>query len=241
MKGLLMLLGESFRLGGQGTRSRGDDRSYPEQINACKTHIKLIEKMKGQGCDMDVILSSYTTKFDKNLLDIYNNYIVDYKFYNDCIGMHNLFHTTLERVNTEKYDFILYIRVDLYLKDMFIDIFNPSWKTIHVPSICFVPYHRENGHPRINNMMLFIPKKYFNYLKDIYLLPLGDDGHLLWGHLMNKTDLTYDDLDAMINTFHDSDSAKDYNPMYYIVNRPQQTIFHSQGYIFNKGTFWKDP
>ena len=51
---------------------------------------------------------------------------------------------------------------------------------------------------------------------------------------MKNTDLTYDDLDTMINTYHDSDSSKDYNPLYYIVNRPENIIWHREGHIFNK-------
>ena len=51
---------------------------------------------------------------------------------------------------------------------------------------------------------------------------------------MQKTDLTYKDIDTMIHTYHDSDSFKDYNPLYYIVNRQQTDIDHSKGYIFDK-------
>jgi hypothetical protein len=83
-------------------------------------------------------------------------------------------------------------------------------------------------------MLLFIPKKYFKYIGNMDFLPIGDDGHRLWAQLIKTTDLTYNDLDTMIHTFHDSDSAKDYNPLYYIVNRNQQTIFHSEGNVFDK-------
>ena len=41
----------------------------------------------------------------------------------------------------------------------------------------------------------------------------------------------------MINTFHDSDSQKDFNPLYYIVNRPQNTVWHDNEYIFDKSIF----
>lgn len=43
---LLVLFGESFRLGGQGTRDTGSQESYEPQINAALTHIKLIESLK---------------------------------------------------------------------------------------------------------------------------------------------------------------------------------------------------
>ena len=43
MNGLFIFIGESFRLGNQGTRKRGVFESYGEQINASESHIKFIE------------------------------------------------------------------------------------------------------------------------------------------------------------------------------------------------------
>jgi len=41
-------------------------------------------------------------------------------------------------------------------------------------------------------------------------------------------------MDVMINTYHDSDSQKDFNPLYYIVNRPENNVWHSENEIFTK-------
>ena len=79
--------------------------------------------------------------------------------------------------------------------------------------------------------MLFIPNKYYIYIKKIII------SHNTWCDLINTTDLNYNDLDTMINTYHDSDSFKDYNPLYYIINRTECKIWHSNGHIFNKHTF----
>jgi hypothetical protein len=65
-------------------------------------------------------------------------------------------------------------------------------------------------------------------------------GHGLWKHLIKNTNLTYNDMDTMIRTYHDSDSFKDYNPLYYMVNREQSQTFHSQGCIFNKYEYLKN-
>jgi len=87
------------------------------------------------------------------------------------------------------------------------------------------------NHPRVNDMILFIPNKYYKYINKIII------SHDTWYDLINNTDLTYNDLDTMINTYHDSDSFKDYNPLYYIVNRSESKIWHSKGHIFNKYNF----
>ena len=101
------------------------------------------------------------------------------------------------------------------------------------PSICFVPYHKSGIHPRVNDMMIFIPKKYYNYIKNIQYNPQGHD---IWANLIKNTDLKYEDIDTMLNTYHDSDSAKDLNPIYYIVNRPEHNI-QTTTEIFDKYNF----
>jgi hypothetical protein len=227
-RGLILLLGESFRLGGQGTRDIGSYESYPAQIQASKTHIKLIEHLETSST-IDLYVSTYPTIFTSELLQIYKKYMVGYTLHDTRIGIHNLFHTSIHKIeNKDIYDFICFIRIDAFLKDSFIHIFNPRWSMIMFPSICFIPHHRSGNHPRVNDIILFIPKKYYRY---IYMIPIG---HEMWQNLVDYAKLSYDDLDTMLTTFHDSDSAKDFNPLYYIVNRPESTVFHSQGYIFNK-------
>ena len=46
MKALLILFGESFRLGGQGNRNTGSKSSYEEQIKASKSHIHFISNLQ---------------------------------------------------------------------------------------------------------------------------------------------------------------------------------------------------
>ena len=127
----------------------------------------------------------------------------------------------------------MYIRIDLYLKPFFMDIFNPTINKILFPSICYLPHHKAFDDPRVNDTMLFIPNKYYNYIKNIQL------GHDTWYILIKDTNLKYDDLDVILNTYHDSDSEKDFNPIYYIVNRIENKTFHSKNYIFDKNK--KDP
>ena len=57
------------------------------------------------------------------------------------------------------------MRIDLFLKDKFSEVFNPLADKILFPSVCFEPYHKCDIHPRINDMMMFIPKKYYYLIK----------------------------------------------------------------------------
>ena len=231
MNGLILFLGESFRLGNQGTRNRGNRESYEEQIKACNSHIQFIEHIKNkfQMNLLSVYISSYNTQYDVNLLSIYEKYLIGHTLYEDVIGLNALFHNTINKIeNIDNYDFILFIRIDLYLKEHFMNIFDPTIDKILFPTICWKKDSIYNNHPRVNDMMLFIPKKYYSYIKNI------DICHESWNNIINNTNLTYENMDTMIHTFHDSDSYKDYNPLYKIVNREETTIFHSEGYIFDK-------
>ena len=234
MNGLILFIGESFRLGNQGTRNIGSKESYSEQIKACESHIYFIKHIiqKFQLNSISVFISSYNTQFNNQLLSIYNNYLIGNIFYDNTIGLNNLFHKSLSKIEyTEKYDFILYIRIDLFLKEHFINVFNPFADIILFPTICWVLCNKHINHPRVNDTILFIPKKYYKYINNIIIC------HESWFELIHKTDLTYDDMGTMINTYHDSDSFKDYNPLYYIVNRKESNIFHSEGFVFNKYNF----
>lgn len=234
MNGLIILLGESFRLGCQGNRNRGTTESYNEQMKACKSHNTFIEHIitKFNMESVSVYISSYTTQFDNDLLSNYNKYLIGNTLYPDVIGITSLFHNSINKIqNIEKYDFVLYIRIDLFLKEYFIEIFNPTINIILFPSICWARDCKTGSNPRVNNMILFVPKKYYTYINKIEMY------HNDWDILINKTDLTYNDLDTMIHTYHDSDSFKDYNPLYYIVNRQESKDFHSEGHIFDKHNF----
>jgi hypothetical protein len=235
MKGLLILTGESFRLGGQGNRNTGSDNSYLEQINAANSHIHFLEHLKeNQNCDMDVFIASYNTKFNNELISIYSNYLIGYDYYEHLIGQNNLINNSLKNIQKiELYDFILFMRIDLFLKKEFSRVFDCKSELILFPSICFKPHHKVGIHPRVNDIMLYFPKKYFNYLKYVAMFV----GHDQWYNFIENTDLKYDDLGTMLNTFHDSDSAKDWNPLYYIVNREESKIFHTKDEIFDKFNF----
>jgi len=238
-KGIILFLGESFRLGGQNNRNRGLNESYSEQIHASKSHINFINNLKNnKNSEIDLYINTYSTNFNNDLLDIYKN--TEIKIYfneGEPIGYHNLIHNSFKKLNIENYDFIFITRIDLFLKEDFINIFDPSWDKIYFPSICWT---RDNGHkidnyPRVNDTMLFIPKKYFNYIN--YIDYSDGSGHSQWKNFIEKAKLSIDDLDTMIKTYHDSDSAKDFNPLYYIVNRPEYATCDSKDELFDKYNF----
>ena len=58
-----------------------------------------------------------------------------------------LFNNSIENIqNKEQYEFIFYIRIDLFLKDYLSTIFYPTWKTIHFVSVMTeaIDYYKKN-------------------------------------------------------------------------------------------------
>jgi hypothetical protein len=231
MKGIFIIIGESFRLGGQGTRVRGVPESYDQQINALNSHIKFLNYLEQKyHCSCDIFFSTYNTKYNNEINKIYNKHLVGFKNYDDVIGLTKLFKNSILQLDSKihNYDFLLYFRIDLFLKDRFSEVFNPLWNEIRFPTICWKKDSVYNGKPRVNDMMLFVPKRFFNNLHNIQIC------HESWFLLNKNCKISDNDMEVMINTYHDSDSQKDKNPLYYIVNRPESDKWHSENDIFTK-------
>jgi hypothetical protein len=232
MKGLVLILGESFRTGGQFSRVRGLPESYPEQMKACSTHIKFFEHLKKKyNCDTDVYLVSYTTQFDDDLISVYKDRLINSRFYDTTtpLGLNPLLRTAARETNLRLYDFVLYLRVDLFLKDVFFDIFNPNWDCLRYPFLLWKKDCIIGGKPKNTDMLIFIPRRLFQFIPQLII------GHDSW--LMLSMILDDSNIDFMIDTLHDSNSQNDWNPLYYIVNRPQSEEWFSRGMLFKRDMF----
>ncbi len=227
VNGLMILLGESFRTGWQHSRERGNPSSVKEQLNACQSHLRFMKSFND--INWKIKLFTYSTNYDSLILNTYGNYIEEYKFITgEPIGLQNLYHQSIQSL--PNYDFILVCRIDLYLKQMFTSIFNYKWSEVRYPFVCWTigGGNKTHSHPRVSDTIVFIPKK--NGLNDLNDIVISHNG---WYEFIKKG-YCNDDIDVMINTYHDSDSAKDFNPLYYIVNRTRTNEWSSKGQVFNK-------
>jgi hypothetical protein len=234
MKGCIILFGASFRLGCQGNINIGSKESFEGQINASKSQMEFINHLNDKNVKIDVYISTYDTIFKDDLTDIFKDNLIGCDIYKKLIGQGNLIQNSIKKIKVSEYDFLLFMRIDLFIKKKMHDIFNPNWDKFMWPSICSQYFWNKVFIPRINDMMHFIPKKYYDYLKYFDSEIMNRDAHSLWVYLLKNTDLTIDCLDTMLTTYHDSDSYKDFNPLYYIANRNECTIEHSKGLYFNK-------
>ena len=229
MRGLILLLGEAFRSGGQGSRIRGEIASYHEQEMACHSHIDFMKYLKKEkNIDMEVYISSYHTRYDKRLLKTYKNYLVGNGFYDRAMGLNRLLDESMKRIRKDRYDFIFFVRVDLFLKPFFFEKFE-VWDKMKYSNICWTLHNRDhmyNNFPRVSDMMFYIPKKYYHCKVRLC--------HESWFFLRRQNrKIKNSDVGVIVKTFHDSDSQKDWNPIYRIVNRPESKNWYSKGQEFN--------
>lgn len=238
-KGLLIFIGECFRTGGQGSRNCDLPESIEPQKNASLSHINFINKIKKKyEIDIDIAINSYKTSNQELLLSWYlNKNIIFSQFNEQLLSQQGLINNALSNEqlsNLSIYEFIFICRIDLFLKDLLFDLFDPYSQKLIFPSVCWFKDSVYKNMPRVNDTMLFIPKNMFN--ADFIINKKVSLIHKSWFIYVNDYKLNFDDLSVYLDTYHDSDSAKDFNPLYYIVSREESTVWHSMAYILDKNT-----
>ena len=229
----IILIGEAFRMGGQGNRQRDLEDSIEGQKSACESHNKLAERLESLGIEVKFLIESYCSKYEDQMRSWYGERIESFCTREKLVGLNNLASSALEKI--EEADCILICRIDILLKKMFIEIFDPKCQKLMFPFICWIvknshiyPWkpeesnHKSNS-PRVSDMFMFIPKKFIKKIQEkIYI------SHSSWCDYLKTFESK--DMCFMIDTYHDSDSGKDYNPLYKIVNRNASNFWHSIGY-----------
>lgn len=224
MKGALIVIGTFFRDGIYLENKKETPESFHNQKKATESHLRFVNHF-----NTDLYIYTYPSKWENDIKNWYNteNYHVTTKNYpelrfylNDC-NLNEIKH---------KYDYLFIIRSDMFLKDHLFEIFNPNWKRIMMASICFAASIQgsiSNCHmlvagpdnqiePRVNDSMLFIPKNY------MYINEYQHDTHASWIKYKYTFNLKDNDMGFILNTYHDADSHKDFNPLYYFVGRKEK-------------------
>jgi hypothetical protein len=234
---LLIVSGESFRSGGQFSRVTGLEESIDNQIQAACSHVEFIQYLKNKyNIDTDIQLLTYSTPHNQILIQLYESNLLKYNFYNMYFSDRTAL-TNSEKIPeiNDKYDSILVIRPDIFLKDFFIKNFNPFSEKICYPSMTWMTgsYYTIKDKiiaPRVNDMMIFVPNEFFNQIYyEIGLKTYHEGIRDYLGH-----GIPVSKFDFMVKTLHDSDSAKDYNPLYRLVSRPESKKWLSYGYLINE-------
>ena len=237
----VLFYGESFRTGRQCSRTIGlDDEAYDAQKAASATHVGLLTHLGSAYDTCDVYISSVTTRFDADLVSFYGPRVkasvfvepgLSYDGYHFARGNQAI----VESGEIDNYDHVVYVRVDLHLKPHLVDVCLrdvAAVEKISFASICFLPHHKHHNRPRVNPVIAVIPKRFRHLI-------VGGKMHLnhdTWHALVTGCGLEDADLDVLLDTYHDSDSHKDWNPIYRMCSRPESSKWHSKGLALNKVT-----
>jgi hypothetical protein len=235
MKGLLLLYGECFRDGHHQSRKTDTPTSYLPQKEASLSHIAFCDAMKKKGVVMNILIHTYHTKYEKDLLSWYTYptaYVKKkrYPYKNAYDALSSYMHIT-KKID-HSYDFIILTRLDILLKPAFYTLINPKWEKIYFFSQESTMFEKcgfyEGNIPTINATIQFIPRKYFFMLE-----------HTTVHHdaLKKYTELGIKDLEFMVEERYRSDTYQDYNPYYKMSNRPETHIHHDKGIKVDRSLF----
>jgi hypothetical protein len=228
MRGLLILRGTSFRHNG----TTGHWKSIYQQIFCTLSHLKLIKTtIKKYGVNFDVALDTFSTPFDLFLLFILRKYLVyvnimSWPDFSQIDAMLRFF-CQIESKLLE-YDFILIARNDIILFDEFVNKFDPNDQVIKFP---FVHSHRArrvygtSEFPIVGDAFMYFPKKYFHTLAILNTIPSGFHMHDIV-HLMKEAKFDFE-FDVYCNTYHDTNSGSEWNPLYRMSGRPHSKVIGS--------------
>lgn len=230
-KGLLLLYGESFREGNQGVRLRDTENSFEPQKKSSLEHVHLCNVIKEKyHYDMDILINTYDTKYENQLKSWYEPYPLKYIKNTELIGPDNLVKNALKQINHDEYDFIIFTRMDVCFKPLFIDTFTINHEKIMFLSIHNIHYNtrewkcgfmldvpenpvKENT-PAVNGTILIVPKKHYLIFNNMTV-----EHHAWW--LYNQMGIKHEEMDFILDTYHDADPFKESNPAYYFSSRPE--------------------
>jgi hypothetical protein len=219
-KCLIVLYGESFREGQQYSRVRDTSNSYVTQMSASDSHLKFMDMLKYKyNIDSDVSISTYNTKYENELKEKYKGKQLFFNSEENLIGYINIAKKGLENIDLKNYKFILFTRNDIYLKDEFIKNFKEYDKITYISQHTITHDCYLNGTPVVNPTIIYVPHKYFKIINDIEV------GHNSWKLLYDMHGLNKNDLGFMLDTYHDADSYKGWNPYYKMVQRNETDVW----------------
>jgi hypothetical protein len=232
----VVFLGESFRSGGHQSRLSGGLEAFKGQQAASFSQLRFLHSAMNQhGIRWQVLVDTYSSRFDQSLRDWYSTkelQNVHFHFHQSPpIGYSNLFRHALGLVKADaahhsnNYQFVLFIRIDLYLKDFFAVAFRSAVRgqQIMFPTATWsiqptVLWEAANKHvPRVVDTTLYIPASFLPVFFERPSLVLS---HSSW-KLLRMANVSDTDLGFMIKSQHDSNSQNDWNPLYRMVDRPE--------------------
>jgi len=78
--------------------------------------MEFINHLNDKNVKIDVYISTYDTIFKDDLTDIFKDNLIGCDLYNNLIGQGNLIQNSIKKIKVSEYDFLLFMRIDLFIK-----------------------------------------------------------------------------------------------------------------------------
>jgi len=238
-KVLLVIHGESYRLGGHHTRSRGGEESLIRQKLASSNHMSLVNLINTKfNMDVDILLHTYklNDNYDNKLINLYSpnlkyKHFLEYLMPNENTYLDFLI-SYIESIKYDIYDYIKFVRIDEFLKQYYFDRLKFDNNKVIFPNAEKGDYPNDTyfNFAAVHHSTCIYPKKYFDILFK-YKLTHHDIANTI-APIIGPTN-----IDLIINTTHSSTTDLHWNPLYFFVGREYSTNYQcGNGYIFDKDT-----
>lgn len=219
---LIVFVGEAFRGGGKGCRQGGDSGSITEQMHAFNTHYSFLIYLKNTfDIVLDTAIETYTTQYDEIFLDTFKPFnLIHYNFYER--QPHDYKHRATKPFKRAyvtlknyiiNYDYIMFIRPDLIIKDHFIKCFKPNDEKVVLTNPMGV-YHKDHV-PKVADLMICVPRAHFSILAHMNHLT-----HSMIHWLCVSHSFDYDNIEFLDNSHYATNSQNYWNPFFLMANRP---------------------
>ena len=236
-KCLICYYGGAFREGNIGSTLSDSNFGYETQEHTSKSHSKLKTILNQKGYQTDIIINTRKTKYKNKLDSWYDPFNIIINNISDSIhGKDYMIQSAIEninKINKYDYDFILFIRIDLFLKPDFFKILDTETDKISFLANNLNPKNCNNknkGSPEVVDLFILVPKKYYYILDTAFNL-----NHDSWSYLKKEYKLNDDDMAFMSTQMFDSNSYIDKNPYYFMSSRKENKESHmEQTFEINK-------
>jgi hypothetical protein len=229
-KCLIVYYGGSFREGNIGSTLSDTKYGYETQKHASITHAKLKKVLNEKGYQSDILVNTRDTVYKKDLMNWYNPFnIILNNLPKDLHGKDLMIQNCIKNINKlnkEEYNFILFIRIDLFLKPDFYKILDTESNKImfmannYDTNSCET---KDKNDPVIVDLFVFIPKKYYYILDNKFNL-----NHNSWTFYKKNYKLTNDDMTFMTKDVFDSNSFRENNKYYIMSSRKENKNVHNK-------------
>ena len=217
---LLVLTGGAFRhVNGRTNNPYIHPENFNDQKVCSFSHLRFLQRIRPVEADVFINTYTVTPEYDEALKSWYPN-LIHYTAHSELLGEYGLIDNTitqLHELDLTPYNGVLFVRVDLFLREYFNCVFHTDEQHVvyaHLDSneICGGP----GPYPGICHNVTYVPNTFFSLLLQGVVWKRHISANLLVNHT-NK-------IRFYSNTFHSSNTAHEWNPLFAMAGRDEPQV-----------------